>query len=238
MIRRIVLTSAAAAALLAQPMEAEARARVLSKAEVRSAIAFFGACVVKREHDRARQAVIGGMDSSYVLANRKSLIQPECLRKSALAIVMSEDVLAGTFAEALIHADAIPAPAGGFAAVAPLVYIEPKPVVMVDAKGAKLPEARIREQQVAIGKRVSANNRMRLGECVARRDPAQVRSLLSTAIDTPEELAAIETLKPSIGECLPNPGQDYAFNRAGLRGAFAVGFYRLSQAAAVNGAAR
>jgi len=68
------------------------------------------------------------------------------------------------------------------------------------------------------------------GECVARADAAGVRALLGQIPGGAGERAAINDLRPSLGNCIPRD-ETIAFSPSILRGALAEGIYRLSVAA-------
>lgn len=227
----LILTAAAmlSAAAQASPV------RVLSKEEARIASHFLGQCTVKREHDLARAFVLAGGDWKQVEPAGRRLVQGECLPKSSMASIMTNDAMLGSLAEALIQADGIAVPANGFAAVTPLAYVEPTPVRTTDKSGKPLSEDRIESQKRGIAKRVAANTRLRFGECIVRREPVLARAVLDTALDTDAELATIKALSPAMSQCL-SAGETVGFDRATLRGAFAVALYRLTHAATSNGA--
>jgi len=225
----LVLTTALPASAQARPVE------MLSKEEGRRVLAFMGQCVVKREHDLARSLVLAGGDWKSLERSGKRLVQGECMPKSNMITIMSNDAMLGTLAEALIKADGITLPAVGFASVKPLAYVEPTPVRTTDKAGKPLAPERIEAQQRGIAKKVLTNTRLKFGECIVRREPAQSRAVIDTPIDTDAELTAIKALAPAMSECLA-PGETAGFDRETLRSAFAVALYRLSHAATSNGA--
>ena len=220
----------------ALPVSASARpVTVLSKEEGRRVLAFMGECVVKREHDLARSLVLSGGDWGQLDRSGKRLIQGECLPKSSMVSVMTNDTMLGSLAEALIKTDGTALPAAGLAQIAPLAYVEPTPVRTTDKAGKPLAQDRIESQQRGIAKKVLANTRLRFGECIVRREPVLSRAVIDTAIETDAELTAIKALAPVMSKCLA-PGDTAGFDRETLRGAFAVALYRLSHAATSNGA--
>ena len=227
----LVLTAAALLSATAQASPVN----VLSKEEARSASRFLGQCTVKREHDLARAFVLAGGDWKQVEPAGRRLVQGECLPKSNMASIMTNDAMLGSLAEALIQSDGIAVPANGLAAATPLAYVEPTPVRTTDKNGKPLPEARIEAQKRGIAKRIAANTRLRFGECIVRREAALARAVLDTALDTDAELAAIKALTPAMSQCL-SAGETVGFDREMLRGAFAVALYRLTHAATPNAA--
>lgn len=67
-----------------------------------------------------------------------------------------------------------------------------------------------------------------IGLCVARRDPAGVRSLLATKPAQTEERTAILALKPVLQGCM-QAGTQARLSRHALRALFALGLYRLTR---------
>ena len=68
--------------------------------------------------------------------------------------------------------------------------------------------------------------------CVAEQNPAAIRALLATSAETPEELAAVRALTPSLGPCLPQNATLKA-NRQGLRAALAEALFHRATAPAL-----
>ena len=215
--------------------EARVGMRKFTEAEARQAAKFMGECTVKREHDLARGFVMAGGDWKALNVRRDRIVQNECLPKSNMVTLMTNDAYAGAIAEALIHADGVGTPSASAVASSALTYPEPTPVRTTDKSGQPLSQDKIDSQNKGIERRMIANNRLRLGECIVRHEAALSRGILDTQLDTPSELAAIKALVPAMTQCLPS-GQTVGFDRATLRNAIAVAVYRLSQAPAANGA--
>jgi hypothetical protein len=70
----------------------------------------------------------------------------------------------------------------------------------------------------------------RLGECVVRKDPAGSAALLKTQIGSDHERAAIKSLLPSVGTCIP-PQSEKQIDVISLRGAVALNYLRLAKEA-------
>jgi hypothetical protein len=67
-----------------------------------------------------------------------------------------------------------------------------------------------------------------LANCVVRHSPAAARAVLDTPVATPQEAAALETLRPAIADCLQ--GADEArFNRPGLRSLVALSLFHAAR---------
>jgi len=60
--------------------------------------------------------------------------------------------------------------------------------------------------------------------CVAEQNPMGIRALIATKAETPEEKAAVQSIAPSLGPCLPQ-GATLKANRESLRAALADAFY-------------
>ncbi len=209
----------------------------LSQEETRKVSQFIGECTVRREHDLARQFVLSGGDWKPLERAGRRLIQTECLPKSNMVSIMTNDAMLGNLAEALIKADGIALPADGFVGVPQLSYVAVTPVRTIDKEGKALPPERIASQEKGIARRELINTRLKFGECIVRREPTLSRYVLSTSISTDAELAAIKALAPAMGDCLAK-GQTVGFDRETLRGSFAVALYRLTAATTSNGASQ
>ena len=68
---------------------------------------------------------------------------------------------------------------------------------------------------------------LRLGECVARANPAGARAVFTTRIDSSDEIEALQALGNEIASCIPQ-GQKIAIDRTSLRAGLAIMYYRLA----------
>lgn len=72
------------------------------------------------------------------------------------------------------------------------------------------------------------------GECVARADPAQARSLTLSYPGSEQEKNSVTALLPRLSACVPH-GETIEFSRTTVKGAVAEGLYRLTRAAKNGG---
>ena len=208
--------------------------------QIRAFLAEYGQCVVKREPDLAQKSVLSGASFSRESAEGKRLMQRECmseelLRNQAngfagrLRMRFDEDTYRGVIAEALIAKNNAVLNAGALPAITPLTYEEPRPLRTTDRDGKPIDEDSLARQRLAIARKTQAMLMGKLGECVVRIAPAQSRAALTTAIDTPAELLALNALGPTLGQCI-KAGETVSLDRISVRGALAIAYYRLSQA--------
>jgi|TARA_R100000049_G_C1953024_1_gene102579 hypothetical protein len=77
---------------------------------------------------------------------------------------------------------------------------------------------------------------LRLGECVARANPAGARAVFATRIDSSDEIEALQALGGEIAGCVPE-GREVAIDRTSLRAGLAITYYRLAARLADKGEA-
>jgi hypothetical protein len=225
---------------LAVLMAAPAAADAPSPQQIRTFLAEYGTCIVKREPDLAHRAVLGEANFHYESPEGKRLRQRECmdaalLRNSSdgftgrLRMRLDDDTYRGVIADALVAKGAIALDPAKIAAIPPLEYNEPRPLRTTDREGNPIPEERLARQRAAIARRAEAVTLGRLGECAVRTAPAPAKAVLETQIDSPAELQALNTLGQTLGQCI-KAGETVSLDRVSVRGALATAYYRLSQA--------
>ena len=211
-----------------------------SPQQIRAFLAGYGECIAKREPELAQKSVLSGASFSRDSAEGKRLMQRECmdpelLRNQAdglagrLRMRLDEDTYRGFIAEALIARQGAVVDAAALPAIALLTYEQPRPLRTVDREGKPIPEEGLARQRAAIARKTQAMLMGRLGECAVRAAPEQARVIMSTAIDTPTELQALNALGPTLAQCI-KVGETVSLDRVSVRGALAIAYYRLSQA--------
>ncbi|PLK25803.1 hypothetical protein C0V78_02010 [Novosphingobium sp. TH158] len=223
--------------MLALPAQA---AEAPSVAQIRKFMADYGACIVRREPDLARKAVLEGANFHSDSPEGKRLKQRECmdedlLRNSSggfqgrLRMRFDEDTYRGVIAEALM-AKGIPSlDEAALKAIPLLTYDEPRPLRTQYRDGKPIPEEKLERARAAIARKTEAMLIGKLGECVVRTAPAPARAVMSTAIESPGELQALNALSPALGQCI-KAGETVSLDRMSLRGSLAIAQFRLSQA--------
>lgn len=211
-----------------------------SPQQIRAFLSQYGACVVKREPELAQKSVLSGASFSRDSAEGKRLMQRECmdaglLRNDAEAFAgrlrmrFDEDTYRGVIAEALIARDSASVDVASLPTIPVLTYEEPRPLRTADREGKPIPEEALVRQRAAIARKTQAMLMGKLGECTVRAAPVQSRTVMSTGIDTPAELQSLNTLGPTLGQCI-KAGETVSLDRISVRGALAIAYYRLSQA--------
>ena len=233
--RRVLLGLCAAA--IALPAHA---AEPPSAGQIRKFLADYGQCVAKREPELAKKAIVSGANFHRESPEGKRLMQRECMDEDILAnassgfqgrlrMRMDDDTYRGVIAEALVLKGNAALTPDGLKAVPILTYDEPRPLRLTYPDGKPVPEEKLARQRAAIARKTEAMLMGKLGECVVRNAPTQSRAVLSTAIETPGELQAINALGPTLGQCI-KAGETVSLDRMSVRGALAIAYYRLSQA--------
>jgi len=181
--------------------------------EARKVMMRYGQCIADAEPDQARIYVLSD-DDALVDDELDDLIDPRCMALSGGEMRIQSFLLRGALAERLIDKRLSDNALDGVAEVAPLNATYP-------------------------GSGVASENytyMYRIGECVARTDPAGARDLFDSKMDSKDELAAIQALAPTIGGCVPR-GEPIRIDRVRLRLGLAVVYYRLADALAERGEA-
>lgn len=202
------------------PMPADSRTRI--------EIAEFTKCLVRHRQADARRAVLEDWDSRKIVY--RDFLRERLCAPMNRGMRFSSDVLRASLANHLIAADLGPGDLARVATAPPLVHAEPEPLRTVDSRGRPLPAARIQRQKDAIQRKLTWLLIDRLGECVARANPAAVPPLVSSPVASASELAALKAFGPQLPACVPS-NVKLELDRSSLRGAIAVGYYRLAMAA-------
>jgi hypothetical protein len=205
--------------------------------DTRQVISRYGQCLVRRKPAEASAFVLASRNSSE-LEDRPfgEPRQSPCLSISGWDRVWSAHFPAGTLrytlAEALVARE-FSKPKPSLSDVPPLDH--PKVVAADFQLKSGMRPSRRRDEWLAQARKAAIVGAFMssYGECVVRSDPIGSHQLLMTEVTTAPEALAFGKLKPSLASCLPN-GQKLAFNKAGIRGAIAVNYYRLAKARSVQ----
>ncbi|HEY0027491.1 MAG TPA: hypothetical protein VGC35_06445 [Allosphingosinicella sp.] len=177
--------------------------------DVRSISRIFAECTLRRGRgsvERYLAAPIGGSEEAKL---RKRILVDDCLGAGSLTLPL--EVIRGALFEQLYLADFKTAPVADLSAVPAIDY----------TIGYAQPIAPQASNGIALA---------RFGDCVARTDPGNARSMLVNVPDSRGETAALQALKSRLGGCIPQ-GQKISFSRSVLRASIAEGLYRLARAA-------
>lgn len=181
--------------------------------EARKVMMRYGACIADAEPEQARAYVLSDNDA-LVDDELDDLLDPRCMALSGGKMQIHSFLLRGALAERLIEKRLSANALDGVAQVAPLNATYPGNGILSE----------------------NYTYMYRIGECVARTDPAGARTLLETRMDHKDEVAAIQQLAPTIGGCVPR-GEPVQIDRVRLRLGLAVVYYRLADALAADGGA-
>lgn len=201
-------------------------------AEARKVMFDYAACVVRKSHTRASDAVLSNATSSVFIKRYPDLINGDCLVSVGGAgkqLSFGGDLFRYALADALVNVD--------FTTQDPTDFSNKLPL-------APLPRTTDTEAAALIAKESSPRRRAKLeaglakvqgfewvanyGECIARHNPSASRLWLLTKPDGPEEISRINVMRPSFAACMSAGTQ--SFNKFILRGAVAISYYRLAMA--------
>lgn len=200
----------------------------------------FAECAVKKRPALAHGMVLDV--STHTVQNRfMPVADPDCLVQATLAsydvtrLEMTRDIFRFAVAEALVkknlsgfdplqlrQAAALGTP------VIDLTEFMPKP-------NHRYRKAELEELELGRKKAEGGLALTKYGECVVRAAPAGARRLLDTRINSEDELGALRSLMPAFSGCLDR-GAQFRSDRAALRGAIALNYYRLAYAPKVAAA--
>ncbi len=247
--RNVLHLAAASATLLAAPASGQLKPEApigsrLAKPldeypidDTRRVLADFGACVVKREPQLARDLLLKSTQYSFAPEFQK-LPTADCLGSAAVGRIsgngdimlqMSPAVMRFVTAEALVRQDLANLDPQQLKSALKLPGLQISADNYVPKPGKKYTKAEL----TALGEyRARSINDIAIidyGECVVRADPYGAKTLLATRISSEEEGTALRAMMPALSGCL-NQGQKFGASRLILRGTVALGYYRLANA--------
>lgn len=195
----------------------------------------YAACVVRKHHDKASEAILATPSNSAIIKNYSEILDSDCVVAAGgvgIDAHFPKDTYRYALADALVNADFAGHGIESFADRLPLA----QPVMVSDQQRAEtLGRIKGSRQRDAADKDITGQNALawllRYGECIVRHDPEGTRYWLLTRPDTPEETSRIVALQPTFGGCLGD-GR-LRLNRVMMRGTVAVNYYRLAMATVV-----
>ena len=224
---RLVLWIASLVPIAAQAAPAKSD---FSPSEVRSLTAKYADCVVGERGPLAWRIMRDNPGNEVIIKRYPAILIPSCIAEIkpwGLDMRFPGDIYVNALAEALFRKFLTGVSLKDLASVPALTH---RPFPVIDE--AKLPKNR-RLAEVA---RERFNNTLgtaylsRFGECVARQTPDGAKDLLSSAMDSEAEKAAFSRLQSALGKCLSS-GTQLKFGKSVLRGAIAMNYVRLADAA-------
>lgn len=193
----------------------------------------FGSCTVDRDAAGARSVVTQMLGRDEVRAQHRELLSYRCFggsyaRDTINSVSFPSHTLHMILADALVRQEF---PATGpvdFAGVPSQVLSEwVAPATAEQLSG--MSEQDRDERRMSDAEMGTWYVLERLGECVARRSPNDVRALAQLPVATPEERAQLTVLQPAMAACLP-PGTTIRLSPADARGSAVLAYYRLAHA--------
>lgn len=191
----------------------------------------YGDCVVRRHTAMAVDSVLNELPNEEISERYWRLNSVSCIAVARTGGVdglrFRGDSFRYMLAEGLVRLFYSTSGPVDFTALAPLerMPISPLDEAAVANMGRRRQEEVREAHRAAVGWRTMAL----LAECVVRRQPETVRTMALTDPVSPEETSVMSDLQPAIAECLP-AGATVRFNRAVLRGALLLNYFRLANA--------
>jgi hypothetical protein len=209
-----------------------------STKETRALTHAYARCVVKRQAEKASEAIVANVPTGVILREYRMLIRPECLvrnTKRSTQMRFGGDLYRYALADALVGRELAEQPVPDLGAVPRLDHRNPGgPPQPVDARGRKLGKRKLEAARQSHARDTAFAFLSRYGECIVRADTAGAKALLVAMPDSPEETSRFTALRPALSRCLPE-GQTLRFGKVALRGSVAINYYRLARAARLAG---
>lgn len=227
-------------ALSAQPLEPEAplgsRIPIPPDAfpidKTRTVLADFAHCAIKKFPTLAREMVLDGtkvaVDDKY-----KKVADPECLAQAVVGaydmvqLRMSSESFRSAVADELVKSDLSDFEPAQIKLAAPLHHAAIDPADYVPKK--RVSDRELQKWEQAKQRDSGEAWLSGVGECAVRTNPTAARNLLETKVNSEVELQALLALIPAFSGCIDR-GRQLRTERAAIRGAVAVNYYRLAYA--------
>lgn len=192
--------------------------------QARSILNLYAGCVVKRNPELAARFVRFEIEPRLDDETIKRIAPSGCLMNATLR--MRDIYYRGALAEQLIKRQLKQVPALTASSVV-LTYPEVRDFDPSRYNSGKpMTDEMLQAAKLGYAQSVLDNYVLRLGECVTKTSPNKARSVLSTRMDNPAEMLALQSLSTEIAGCV-SKGETIKFNRTNLRAAIAVSYYRL-----------
>ena len=202
---------------------------VFTEKQTREIAYKFGKCVVSRHAGGASKAILRNADNEELRRHYSALIDPGCLNPGG-RLIFPGDFYRYALADALVARELATVPAPDLTNVPPLDHgAVPIPPVAPPTYANAVDKFRY---QVALKKAQETQTFRTLrqyGECVVRESPANAKALLMTEPVSPGESDRFEALQPALSACAAT--ETMRVSKFLLRGAIALSYYRLAQAA-------
>ena len=196
----------------------------------RKIMADFARCVFDTQPKKTTEVIVANIENSTIQKRYASLIDGECLGKTAgsVKLTMGGDLFRYALAEALFQKSFAKKAPADFVQVPKLAHLSFGDRAAFDNALTKVKNKRKRDKMEYDFDQYNGTVYLsRYGECVVRLNPVAAHNLLLTPVASPDEAKAIGPLRPALAECL-TPGRTVSFNAAMIRGISAVNYVRLA----------
>lgn len=239
LLRALVITVALHSASLAAQLkpEVETGSRIPKAPEefpidrTREVVALFAECGVKKfaqlAHDMVLDVAKFRVDNRYLkAADPDCLVQATSAPYAVVQLRMDPQTFRAAAADALVKRNLASFDPTQVKSAAPLKHPSVDPADYVPKPGAR---NRWKQADYDETKKrdLAAVWLLAFGECAVRANPVGARNILQTKINSDEELQALWAMMPAFSACLDR-GRQLGTERAALRGAVALNYYRLA----------
>ena len=197
-----------------------------------------GQCVVERRAAAAAEYVLD-VETNEAEARKMHQELPlvACWERiagaSRVQLRLPGDALRYALAEALVRRELSGSPMTDFSSVRPLPRATLNEEHSQTKPGTRASARRLKELAEARNSTIAAISMAAFGECVARAAPLDSHKLLMTNSNSAEETAHFKRLSVTFERCLPIETHR-SLSHPAIRGAVALGYYRLAKAAAAQ----
>ena len=181
-----------------------------SNGEARRVMSGFISCIINREAYKIRPLLDHPVGEAPT-PNWAALADAGCLEYSG-SLKFASMLMRGGIYNALYKED--------FGKAEPVVNFEDVPRITYPFASSDSPNSKEAD---------TYRLEMVLGDCIARAQPQESRSLVLSDVESPQEQSAVQALLPAISSCLPK-GQTLTMNKSTIRGFVAEALYRLTVA--------
>jgi hypothetical protein len=196
----------------------------------RKIMADFARCVVDTQLKRATEVIVANIDNSTIQKRYNSLIDGECLGKTAgsVKLTMGGDLFRYAIADAVFQKSFVKKVSIDFTHAPKLEHVSFGDKAAFESSMSKIKDKKKRARsQYSFDQYNGVAYLSRFGECIVRLNPDASRDLLLTPVASLDEMTAITPLRPALAECL-RPGSIVTFNAAMIRGVTAINYVRLA----------
>ena len=202
-------------------------------------VADFTRCVVRKHHAEAKSYVLSDLPRDELMED-PALYDRACFRSfgSASGVTFIIDMYRNALAIALVQADFAREGPADFTDKARLAH--PPAPIWADAikeLGAGASEKARAQRRYRFTREAERADLARIGECIVRAQPAAARLWILTTPGSTDDASGARPIVSAFGPCSGQAAIVHYFNAELVRGAAAIGYYRLAYAPQIGAGA-